>query len=81
MLRKAETAWVNVGEPIALRLRGAVGSRGPWTPRVIMTMRTVAMMDAVQGHEAQETKRMLWGTHMAHMAMAAMTVKTTVQVA
>lgn len=46
-----------------------------------MTMRTVAMMEAVQGHEAQETKRMLWGTHIAHMAMAATTVKTTVQVA
>lgn len=81
MFKKAETAWVNVGDPMVCRFRGAEGSRGPWTPRVIMTMRTVAMMEMVQGQEARETKRMLWGRHMAHMERAAMMVKTTVQVA
>jgi hypothetical protein len=39
------------------------------------------MMEMVQGQEAHETKRMLWGTHIAHIARADMTVNTTVQVA
>lgn len=72
---------MNVGLPMALRLSGAVGSRGPWTPKVTMTMSTVAIMDIVQGHDAQETNRILCGTHIAHIAMAATTVKTIVQVA
>src|SRR5690242_6566037 len=81
MLRNAEVASIKVGLPMALRLRGALTSRGPWTPSVIMTRRTVMMMLAVQSHDAQETKRIERGTQSAHIATAETTVNATVQVA
>lgn len=48
---------------------------------MIMTIGALAVIDDVHGQDAQETKRVLCGTHIAPIAMAVTRVNSTVQVA